>query len=237
MVFCNQCGTKNPEDAAYCGNCGAPGTSPVYQPSAPAAVAFAQPPRRPSLRPVLWIVAALVVVVLIVVGLVMTKAAEQGVRDAVAKNVGHDEDIKSIRAVLRQDEELTKSLNREVKAMKFHNEESLDAVASVMQDYVDQAKQIDTKLCPRDFAEAYYRNLAAWSDEAEAFRSHPHIQTGEEAFVNGFFRGLQGDVSGGEREIRSEVNEWQRNVDAKQSEIDRTWAEVQALAVRYGALS
>jgi hypothetical protein len=129
--------------------------------------------------------------------------------------------------VIRQDEELTKSLGREMKAMKFHNEESLDAVASLMQDYIDQAKQIDTKLCPRDFAEAYYRNLAAWSDEAEAFRSHPHIQTGDEAFVNGFFRGLQGDVSGGEREIRSEVNEWQRNVDAKQSEIDRTWAEVQ----------
>ena len=198
---------------------------------------FAQPPRRSPLRPVLWVIGGLVVVALIFVGLVITKAAEQGVREAVARNVGHDEDIKSIRAVMRQDEELTKSLNREVKAMKFHNEESLDAVASLMQDYVDQAKQIDTGLCPRDFAEAYYRNLAAWSDEAEAFRSHPHIQTGDEAFANGFFRGLQGDVSGGDGEIRSEVNEWQRNVNAKQSEIDRTWKEVQALAVRYGALS
>jgi len=200
-------------------------------------VVFAQPPRRSPLRPVLWVIGGLVVVALIFVGLVITKAAEQGVREAVARNVGHDEDIKSIRAVMRQDEELTKSLNREVKAMKFHNEESLDAVASLMQDYVDQAKQIDTGLCPRDFAEAYYRNLAAWSDEAEAFRSHPHIQTGDEAFANGFFRGLQGDVSGGDGEIRSEVNEWQRNVNAKQSEIDRTWKEVQALAVRYGALS
>lgn len=235
MAFCNQCGTKIPEDAAYCGHCGAPGTSPVYQPPAPAAVVFAQSLRRSPLRPVLWIGGALAVVVLIIVGLVITKAAEEGVREGVSKNVGHDEDIKSIRAVMRQDEELTKSLGREMKAMKFRNEESLDAVASLMQDYIDQAKQIDTKFCPRDFAEAYYRNLAAWSDEAETFRSHPHIQTGDEAFVNGFFRGLQGDASGGAGEIRAEVNEWQKNVTAKQSEIDRTWAEVQALAVRYGA--
>jgi hypothetical protein len=41
-------------------------------------------------------------------GLVMTKVAEEGVRDAVGKNVGHDEDIKSIRAVMKQDDDLTK---------------------------------------------------------------------------------------------------------------------------------
>jgi hypothetical protein len=36
-----------------------------------------------------------------------------------------------------------------------------------MQDYVDQATQIDTQFCPRDFAEAYYRNITAWADGYE----------------------------------------------------------------------
>ena len=84
-------------------------------------------------------------------------------RDAVGKNVGHDEDIKSIRAVMKQDDDLTKSMVREIKAIKIHNEDGLDAAASLMQDYVDQAMQIDTQFCPRDFAEAYYRNITAWA--------------------------------------------------------------------------
>ena len=44
-------------------------------------------------------------------------------------------------------------MNRELKAIKIHNEDGLDAAASLMQDYVDQAMQIDTQFCPRDFAE------------------------------------------------------------------------------------
>lgn len=96
----------------------------------------------------------------------------------------------------------------------------------------DPARQIDTRSCPRDFAEAYYRHTSAWSDEAEAIRSHPHIQSEDEAFANGFVQGLQGDASGGAMEMKAEINEWGRNVSAKESEVSRTWKEVQALAVR-----
>jgi hypothetical protein len=57
-----------------------------------------------------------------------------------------------------------------------------------MLDHVDQARQIDTKPCPLDFAKAHYRNITAWADEAEAIRAHPHIQNSDELFVDGFFR-------------------------------------------------
>jgi len=125
-------------------------------------------------------------------------------------------------------------MNRELKAIKIHNEDGLDAAASLMQDYVDQARQIDTQLCPHDFAEAYYRNITAWADEGEAIRAHPHIQNSDEAFVNGFFRGLQGDMSGGAEEIKSEISERQKNLTPRQSEVEITWKKVQALVVRYG---
>jgi hypothetical protein len=47
-------------------------------------------------------------------------------------------------------------------------------------------------------------------------------------------RGLQGDMSGGAEEIKSEISEGQKNLNARQSEIESTWKEVRALVVRYG---
>jgi hypothetical protein len=93
--------------------------------------------------------------------------------------------------------------------MGCHNEDGLDTVASLMQNYVGQAKKIDTRFCPRDFVEAYYRHISALSDEAEAIRSHPHIQSEDEAFADGFLQGLQGDASGWVEEIKSEISEWE----------------------------
>jgi|GEM_PF-5103560 len=82
-------------------------------------------------------------------------------------------------------------------AIKIHNEDGLDAAASLMQDYVDQARQIDTQVCPRDFAEAYYRNITAWVGEMKPSGRIRIFKIVTRAFVNGFFPGLPGDMSGG----------------------------------------
>jgi hypothetical protein len=235
VAFCIKCGAKMAEDALLCANCNVPGNSLVPQIPAGPVIVSAQPSHRSLLRPFLWILAGLMVVLAVVAGMAIIKAAQEGVRDGVSKNVGHDEDIKSIHAVIKQDDDLAKSLHSEIDAIKVHNEAGLDVVASLMQNYVDQARQIDTRFCPRDFAEAYYRHISAWADEAEAIRSHPHAESDDEAFVNGFFRGLQGDVGGGADERKAEITDWAKNVSTKESEVSRTWKEVQALAVRYGA--
>jgi hypothetical protein len=41
-------------------------------------------------------------------------------------------------------------------------------------------------------------------------------------------------MSGVAEEIKSEISEWQKNLTARQSEIESTWKEVRALVVRYG---
>jgi hypothetical protein len=41
-------------------------------------------------------------------------------------------------------------------------------------------------------------------------------------------------MSGGAEEIKSEISEWQKNLTARQSEIESTWKKVRALVVRYG---
>jgi hypothetical protein len=103
-----------------------------------------------------------------------------------------------------------------------------------MSSYVEQAKHINTRACPRDFAEAYFRNLSAWEDEAQAIRDHPYFPADDEAFAEGFLRGLAGDTSGGAVERSEELKAWIADVKAKDADVHKSWEEVQAVAVRYG---
>jgi hypothetical protein len=250
VVFCNQCGTKNPEDAAYCGNCGAPGTSPVYQPFAPAAVVLERPLlRRSPLKTILWIASAVVVVCTLIVTLgvrqgvekVVDETARAGIKqheqtdNARTDNIRAAENIRAIQAVIRQDQELSDAMNAVINQTKIKSEDDFDTIAALMRNYVQSARKIDTSSCPRDFAEAYYRHLSAWSEEATAVRAHPHIPTGDESFVEGFYRGLAGDPTGGAGELRDELKAWGREVTSRDAEVHRSWEEVEALAVRYGA--
>lgn len=82
--------------------------------------------------------------------------------------------------------------------------ESFDRMAQYLDEYVKPAENIDTQHCPRDFAEAYYRNIAARSDQANAWRSHPHIPTGDEAFMRGVIGAMQGDLTGGMAELKNQ---------------------------------
>ena len=114
-------------------------------------------------------------------------------------------------------------------------DEDLDHYAAAVKDYVDQARQIKMDSCPRDFAEAYYRHVSAWADEADTLSAHPHIRSEGEAFVEGFFRGLNGDVTGGAIQMHDELQAWATQVKAAEDNVHKTWHEVEALVVRYDA--
>ena len=108
-------------------------------------------------------------------------------------------------------------------------------MAVLTSDYANAGKRIDVSGCPRDFAEAYYRHLGAWSQEADAISAHAHIAGTGEALLEGFFRGLGGDITGGEFQHQDEFKAWMGRVQMAHAEVNRNWTEVEALAVRYGA--
>jgi hypothetical protein len=147
------------------------------------------------------------------------------------RNAGRNSDYAAVQAVRQRDTELAAVMNAAIGQLNVGSDGGLDKAGALIKDYVASARQIDTHSCPRDFAESYNRNLAAWSDEADAVLAHPHIpQSQAEAFVDGFFRGLAGDWSGG----TDEVNAWFADLKAKDAEVKRTQAQVDALANRYG---
>ena len=219
MAFCQKCGSAIAEEASFCGKCGVP----VASPSSPFPVATpVHGPRRSPLKVLLWAGAGFFALI-IMLGLIIAAGGKGGsqISDAAA-----------IQAVRQQDSDFAAAMTSASKGLRVNSDEDLDKAGAIIKDYVTVARRIDTHSCPRDFAESYYRNITAWSDEADAILAHPHIPaTQTEAFVDGFFRGLAGDVSGG----TNESNAWFELVKEKDVEVKRTQDEVNALAVRYGA--
>jgi hypothetical protein len=61
------------------------------------------------------------------------------------------------------------------------NDEVLDALATLIGDYVAEARGMSLAGCPSDFRDAYYRYLSGWAAGGDLIRSHPHIPTDDEA--------------------------------------------------------
>jgi len=219
MAFCQKCGSAIAEEASFCGKCGVPVASPSSPlPVTPVPV---QVSRRSPLKVLLWAGAGFFLLI-IMLGLIIA---------AGGKGSSQASDLAAIQAVRQQDSNFA-AMTAASKGLRVNSDEDLDKAGAIIKDYVTVARRIDTHSCPRDFAESYYRNITAWSDEADAILAHPHIPaTQTEAFVDGFFLGLMtGDVSGG----TNEINAWYDQVREKNVEVKRTQDEVNALAVRYG---
>jgi hypothetical protein len=220
VAFCQKCGSAIEEEASFCGKCGVPVASPSSP--LPAVAVPVQVHRRSPLKVLLWAGAGFFALI-IMLGLIIA---------AGGKGSSQISDVAAIQAVRQQDADLAAAMTSAIHGIKVSGDDDLDRIGGLIKDYVGHARHIDTHSCPRDFAESYYRNISAWSDEADAILAHPHIpQTQTEAFVDGFFRGLAGDITGGQ----AEIGEWFRDLKAKDAEVGRTQEEVNAVAVRYGA--
>ena len=146
-----------------------------------------------------------------------------GNRNISAQTAAPAVDLAAMRSVIRQDNDLSTEVNAAIGKGGINTDEDLDRVAALIRNYVAAARQIDINSCPRDFAESYYRHLSAWSDQAEAVSSHPHIPSEDEALIEGFFRGLNGDITGGVIQRQDELNQWLGQVKARDADIHRTW--------------
>jgi len=173
-------------------------------------------------------------IVLVVIGLIAV-GTSVAAREKAEAEARRQAETLAITSVKQQNETLNRSMKSDIQNMKPSTDADFDALADRINAYVSEARRIDTSGCSRDYAESYSRYLSAWSEEASAVRAHPHVPTEGEAFVEGFFRGLAGDPSGGVVQRQDEFKTWLNDVKAKDAETQRLGDATQALAVRYGA--
>ena len=228
MPYCQSCGTQFSPGAGFCGACGAPAaTAPAPAP--------AKSPRR-SRGYLLWIFGGLVALAILFVVFAIVPAVKQGFTEGIEHAIKSTTEITAMRDIVKFDKILTATLSSEIDQIKTGDVDSqLDQLAGVIKSYIGEARQLDTQVCPHDFAAAYDRYLSAWSDVADAVASHPHVPTEDEAFVEGFFRGLLGDSAGGTAELQDELNRWAESAKAKYADVRRDWNEVVAEVDRYHA--
>lgn len=143
------------------------------------------------------------------------------------------DDAKHIVAVLAQNKQLTTQLLNGTNTQKIETEEDIDRAAGYFDDYVEKARQIDTRDCPREFADTYSRYISAIADDGAALHAHPHIPSGEEAFVAGLIKGLQGDPMGEVRTISESMNSWGKTVRERSERVNQAEKELIEVATRY----
>lgn len=243
MSFCRNCGTQLPPSAAFCSTCSTPtglaaapapfAAKPVtpVQPYVTAYPAGAPAPKRSMLWPVLG-TAAVILMIVAAIGVWGVQVAKRQAAAELAQRVATERS--AIQAVLDKDDELSNVMKSATEPLKVETEDDINRYASFVEQYVASAREMDTSNCPRDFADAYTRHIAAWSDFAASMRAHPHIPSEEEAFVSGYIRGLNGDATGGAEQLTQEIASWRNDLGAKNEAIRATWQEVQRLKQNYG---
>jgi len=148
-----------------------------------------------------------------------------------------DEGRQAVRNVMTKDREAGEILSARIDGLSRDRvtDDKLDAFAKLINSYVGDVRETSLTDCPRDFAESYYRYVSAWSEAADSVDSHPHIPTEDEAVLEGFFRGLHGDPTGGVIELADTLQAYLARIQSAFDNVSKCQHEVEALAVRYGA--
>ncbi len=140
----------------------------------------------------------------------------------------------AIAAVLRQDRQLGDQYEKLRDNIGVKGDDGLNQLAGLTDELVSKMKMIAIDDCPSDFQLAYTRHINCWSDWAYVVSNHPHLQSGDEAFLEGFARGLAGDPTGGAFEKQAEIDSFLRRGREGHFEIKRSWEEVETVALKYG---
>ena len=144
-------------------------------------------------------------------------------------------DVGAIQGVLSKNNDLLTIMQKSIDGVDVQTTGDIDHIATLMNDYVSNAHQIDTQSCPRDFASAYVDYLGAWTQAADTVSAHPYIPTGDDATVYGFLRGLNGDPTGGVVDLQDEAQAWFKQVQARRAAIDDAKSRLDKIATGYGA--
>lgn len=210
MEHCPRCGAKLLAAAAFCHSCGL--SVAAYAASSGGQMLTAcYVPRRSFWRKALRVLGLSTVFVV-------------GVFTGAALIVAENERttyVAPIEAVLK----LHAGMDAEFQTARSKSANPIHAIEV----YIQGIKRIDTSPCPDDFREAFFRYGTAWE------RYHDALKARETAQVTGVVQLLAAflleDPSMGASSLQSLAAD-----DPSSSEIFSTWAEVQAVAIRHGAV-
>jgi hypothetical protein len=230
MQYCQACGYSNSIGVYACARCGA---SLAAAPMVASGYYAAQPQRKSPVAKALLITGGIIVFLIVVVigGLYVIGTRVQKQKEEAAAR--RQAQITAMTDVQAREKELNDAMQRDIQASKPTTDEDFNAIATRINTYVAQAREIDLTGCPQTYAEAFNSYLASWTDEAHTVREHPHIPTEGEAVVTGFFKGLEGDSSGGADELKAKFNTWLTDLKAKDAETDKRAAELKSIATNY----
>ena len=132
---------------------------------------------------------------------------------------------------MQQCDELGKEFRDSYSSPTYPKDRDLDHNANVFHNFAAKARLINVSSCPSDFAEAFYRMIAATDNCGSTLASHPHIpEDATEGFISGAIKGLQGDYSGGANDIK----EWDNRCTQKADAMNEAEQELKAGCGGYG---
>jgi len=186
----------------------------AYNYSGPGAIPYMQnPAARPRFRYLPWILVAVLAIALVgtfaVVG-VMVDAAKKVSAD-LAKELDNIGVVLQMQNVRQRDIALNNFMDTAFGQTSGNVNDQFDMQAQLMRDYVNEAGKADMDKCPSDFVDAYKRDLAIYSDQANLLASHPHIPSDDELFVNSILHGVDGDFTYAETE-QQQIGAWAQSV-------------------------
>ncbi len=155
-------------------------------------------------------------------------------------NMSKEDDAKNIRAVLQQNQQfgeiLASRIGERVDRGGDPTEEDLERAAGYYDQYVAQLHKIDTHACPRDFAEAFYRYIAAYEDAAQVAHAHPHMPSDDQMVAASVQDGLEGNPGKQAGELKAQFEAWMQKRREKSDRANQAEQDMKAIATRYGAL-
>jgi hypothetical protein len=123
--------------------------------------------------------------------------------------------IDAMQNVMDEDERLSSVSSNAIAMLDQNKDESVDKVAGIMREYVQQARQINLKSCPQDFTKAYVKNLAANESLADIAAEHPHVPGKIEA-----------QIAYNQTKFQEGPDAWLHRYDDAAAKVLKTWADV-----------
>jgi len=130
--------------------------------------------------------------------------------------------VNAMKTVMDEDARLSRMMSNSFSVLDLNTDAGLDQMATVIRGYVAEARQYNMAICPKEFIDAFQRNIAANESMADVVSEHPHITgTLEQAIVYDTSKYQEGSDA------------WRQRLDAQNRIVQKTWNDVEAILSNY----
>jgi len=142
--------------------------------------------------------------------------------------------IGNMEEVIRRDHMASQRMNQLTAKVFPRQNEDFEQLSRFIRDYTATVKKLDLARCPPGFAETYNRHLAAWTEMAKVFATHPHIlPDGEDAYEELATPEPDGSTDVAEKK-QAEYLRFAERINLGREEINKTYQELEAFVQSYG---